>query len=110
LASAATDLAGIGSSLNAANLAAAVPTTGVLAAGADQISAAVAALFAEHGQAYQALSAELNAFHQQFVQALSGAGSVYAGAEAANASRCRPSSKTCWARSMRPRRRCSAAR
>jgi hypothetical protein len=86
LASAAADLKSVGSELNAAHAAAAFPTTGLLAAGADEVSAAVAALFAEHGQAFQALSAQASAFHAQFVQALSGAEGAYASAEAANAS------------------------
>ncbi|ORB90043.1 PE family protein, partial [Mycobacterium persicum] len=86
LASAATDLEGIGSVLGAASATAALPTTGVLAAGADEISAAVASVFAGHGQAYQAISAQMSAFHAQFVQALNGAGGAYAAAEAANAS------------------------
>ncbi|CCK59264.1 Conserved protein of unknown function, PE-PGRS family protein [Mycobacterium canettii CIPT 140070010] len=85
LASAATDLAGIGSPLSAANAAAAAPTTAMLAAGADEVSAAVASLFARHAQAYQALSLQATAFHQQFVQALTGAGGAYAAAEAVNA-------------------------
>ncbi|REQ17293.1 PE family protein, partial [Mycobacterium tuberculosis] len=55
---AATDLAGIGSAISAANAAAAAPTTAVLAAGADEVSAAIAALFSGHAQAYQALSAQ----------------------------------------------------
>ena len=63
---AATDLADIGGT-RAAD-AAAAPTTGVLAAGADEVSAAVAALFGAHGQAYQATSAQAAAFHNQFVQ------------------------------------------
>ncbi len=55
----------------AANLAAAVPTTGVPAAGADEMSA-----FAGHARQYQAPGAQAEAFHQQFVQLLtSGAGS-----------------------------------
>jgi hypothetical protein len=50
--------------------------TGVLAAGADEVSAAVAALFGAHAQAYQSISAQAAAFHNQFVQALqSGSGS-----------------------------------
>ncbi len=69
---AATDLAGIGSAISAANAAAAAPTTAVLAAGADEVSAAIAALFSGHAQAYQALSAQAAAFHQQFVQTLAG--------------------------------------
>jgi hypothetical protein len=83
---AATDLANIGSSLSEANAAAAAPTTGVLAAGADEVSAAIASLFSAHGQGFQALSAQAAAFHAQFVQALNGAGGAYAAAEAANAS------------------------
>ncbi|ESK76748.1 PE family protein [Mycobacterium tuberculosis variant bovis] len=67
LASAATDLAGIGSALSAANAAAAAPTTAMLAACADEVSAVVASLFARHAQAYQALSLQATAFHQQFV-------------------------------------------
>ncbi len=55
LASAATDLSNVGSAVIAANAAAAAPTTGVLAAGADEVSAAVASLFAGHGQGFQAL-------------------------------------------------------
>lgn len=39
MASAATDLASIGSTISSANAAAAVPTTGLLAAGADEVSA-----------------------------------------------------------------------
>lgn len=45
LAAVATDLAGIGSTIGTANAAAAVPTTTVLAAAADEVSAAMAALF-----------------------------------------------------------------
>src|ERR1700677_2636258 len=83
---AASDLANVGSTISTANAAAAAPTTGVLAAGADEVSATVATLFDAHGQAYQAISAQTAAFHQQFVQLInSGAGS-YAAAEAANAS------------------------
>jgi hypothetical protein len=44
LASAATDLANIGSALTDANAAAAAPTTGLLAAGADEVSTVVASL------------------------------------------------------------------
>ena len=70
MASAATDLAGIGFTIGAANAAAAAPTNWVLAAGADEVSAAIAAVFSTHGQGFQALSAQAVAFHDQFVQAL----------------------------------------
>jgi PE family len=85
LQSAATDLGSIGSDLSAAHVAAGVPTTGLVAAGADEVSAAVTALFAGHGRQFQALSAQANAFHQQFVQALSSGTWSYLSAEAANA-------------------------
>ena len=86
LESAAADLKSIGSELNAAHSAAAVPTTGIAAAGADEVSAAVAALFSGHGQGFQALSAQAGTFHQQFVQALSSSAGSYLSAEAANVS------------------------
>jgi PE family len=65
---------------------AAAPTTGVLPAAADEVSAAITSLFAGHAQSYQALGSQAATFHAQFVQALSGAGGAYAAAEAANAS------------------------
>ena len=86
LASAATDLSNIGSAVTEANAAAAGPTTAVLAAGADEVSAMVASLFAGHGQAFQAFSAQAATFHAQFVQAMNAAGIAYTAAEAANAS------------------------
>ena len=86
LASAAADLKSIGAELDAAHAAAAAPTTGLVAAGADEVSAAVTALFSEYGQAFHALSAQASTFHTQFVQALSGTQGAYAAAEAANAS------------------------
>ncbi len=54
---AAVVLANIGSTIDSANAAAAAPTTAVVAAGADEVSAAIAALFGKHAQGYQALSA-----------------------------------------------------
>ncbi len=84
IAAAATDLASLESSIAAANAAAApTNTTALLAAGADEVSTAVAALFGAHGQAYQALSAQAQAFHAQFTQALTSGGGAYAAAEAA---------------------------
>jgi PE family len=81
---AATDLANVGSSLSEANAAAATPTTGVLAAAEDEVSAAIAALFSAHGQGFQALGAQAAAFHAQFVQALTAGAGSYVSAEAAN--------------------------
>src|ERR1700758_2047867 len=82
LATAASDLAGIGSTLGAANAAAVAPTTGVLASAADQVSAQVAALLSEHGLGYQQVSAQMATFHERFVQTLSAGTSTYAQAEA----------------------------
>jgi hypothetical protein len=86
LAAAASDLANIASSMSAANAVAMTPTSGVLAAGADEVSAMIAALFSTHAQAYQALSAQAASFHAQFVQLMNGGASQYALTEAANAS------------------------
>ncbi|ORC05160.1 hypothetical protein B1T48_22425, partial [Mycobacterium persicum] len=86
LMAATTDLANLGSTIGAANGAAAANTTRLLAAGADEVSAAIAGLFGAHGQAYQALSAQAAAFHDQFVQALAAGANSYAAAEAASAS------------------------
>lgn len=84
LAAAASDVANIGSALSAANAAAAAGTTGLLAAGADEVSAALASLFSGHAVSYQQVAAQATALHDQFVQALTGAGGSYALTEAAN--------------------------
>lgn len=86
VAAAATDLARVGSTLSAANAAAVEPTSSVIAAGADEVSASIAGLFGAHAQAYQALSAQETTFHHQSVPALTAGANSYAGAEAANAS------------------------
>jgi hypothetical protein len=82
---AATDLASIGSTLSAANVAAAAPTTGIVAAAEDEVSAAIAALFGEHGQAYQAMSAQAAAFHSEFVNLMNADAGAYLSTEIANA-------------------------
>ena len=84
--SAAADLDTIASAVNAAHDAAAVRTTGFAAAAADEVSAAMASLFAKFGQEFQVLGARASAFHQQFVQALSSGSRAYSAAEAAGAS------------------------
>ncbi len=86
VSAAASDLAHIGSAIIQANSSALVPTSGVVAAGGDEVSATIAALFGAHANAYQALSAQAASFHQQFVQLMSGGAGTYASAEAANAS------------------------
>ncbi|CLN36095.1 Conserved protein of uncharacterised function PE-PGRS family protein [Mycobacterium tuberculosis] len=84
VSTAAADAARIGSAINTANTAAAA-TTQVLAAAQDEVSTAIAALFGSHGQHYQAISAQVAAYQQRFVLALSQASSTYAVAEAASA-------------------------
>lgn len=83
LAATATYLTGIGSAINAANAVAAAPTTEILAAGTDEVSTAISALFGAHAQAYQALSAHVAAFHDQFVHTLTAGAGSYMAAEAA---------------------------
>lgn len=85
LAAAAANLAGIGSVMTAGNAVAAVPTTGVIPAAADEVSALTAAQFAAHAQLYQAMAAQATAIHEQFVAALGTSAASYATAEAANA-------------------------
>jgi PE family len=85
LVAAASEVAGIGSTLSTAHVAAAAPTTGVLAAAADEVSTQIAALFSQHARSYQQLSARAAAFHEQFVAALAATASDYAAAETAAA-------------------------
>ncbi|ETW22878.1 hypothetical protein MGAST_17275, partial [Mycobacterium gastri 'Wayne'] len=84
LTAAAQDAANIGSSLGAANAAAASSTTAVLAAGGDEVSQAITALFNGYAAQYQSVSAKAAQLHQSFVQTLNAASGAYAGAEAAN--------------------------
>jgi hypothetical protein len=85
LSSAAAALGGVGSSLNAQNAAVAAPTTGVVPAAADEVSALTAAQFAAHAQLYQAVAAQAAAIHEQFVNTLATSSGSYAATEAANA-------------------------
>ncbi|MFY2859475.1 PE family protein [Mycobacterium sp. THU-M104] len=85
LAAAAGNLQGIGATMSAQNAAAAAPTTGVVPAAADEISALTAAQFAAHAQMYQAVSAQAQAIHEMFVNTLSMSSGSYAATEAANA-------------------------
>ncbi|WP_152531532.1 PE family protein, partial [Mycobacterium sp. UM_CSW] len=84
LGAAASDLARIGAAVNTANAAAAASTTRVVAAGADEVSAAIASLFSGQAQDFHALTTRAAAVHDQFVQALGGGAASYASAEAAN--------------------------
>ena len=83
---AASDLASLGSTISEANRAAAASTTAVAPAALDEVSAAIAALFSRHGNEFHVLSAQAEAFHGQFVRALSGSAGAYGATEAANVS------------------------
>jgi PE family len=85
LAAAASSLQSIGSALSAQNAAAAAPTTGVVPAAADEVSALTAAQFAAHAQMYQAVGAQATAIHESFVNTLGVSSGSYAATEAANA-------------------------
>lgn len=91
IAAAAKDVADIGSTVNAAHMAAAASTVAVAPAAADEVSAGIAQLFSGVGEEFHYLAGQAAAFHAQFVQHLtSGAGS-YAAAEAVSAASLAPS-------------------
>jgi PE family len=85
LTTAAGTLQGLGSAMAAQNAAAAAPTTGVVPAAADEVSALTATQFAAHAAMYQAVSAQATAIHELFVSALGTSAGSYAATEAANA-------------------------
>jgi hypothetical protein len=85
LTAAAGQLEGLGTAMTAQNDAVAAPTTGVIPAAADEVSALTAAQFANHAQTYQAVSAQAAAMHEMFVRMLSASAGSYATTEAANA-------------------------
>jgi hypothetical protein len=83
LETAVTDAAEIGSALRTAHLSAVSGTTVLEAAGADEVSAAITALFGAHAQEYQAAAARVATRYNQFVRTLGAAVASYAGAEEA---------------------------
>ncbi|MEZ0365123.1 PE family protein [Mycobacterium sp. pUA109] len=85
LTAAAGNLQSIGSALSAQNAAAAAPTTGVIPAAADEVSALTATQFAAHATLYQTVSAQAAAIHEMFVNTLGVSAGSYAATEAANA-------------------------
>jgi hypothetical protein len=84
LEAAAGDLQAIGSSLSAQNSAGATPTTGVVPAAADEVSALTAAQFATQAGLYQQVSAQAAAIHEMFVATMNGSAGTYADTEATN--------------------------
>jgi hypothetical protein len=85
ISAAAGNLQGIGAGIAAQNVAGAGPTTAVVPAAADEVSALTAAQFAAHAQLYQAVSAQASAIHDMFVNTLGVSARSYAATEAANA-------------------------
>lgn len=84
LTAAAASLQGIGSTLAAQNAAAAAPTTGVVPAAADTVSALQATQFAAYGTLYQQVSAQATAIHEMFVNTLGASAGAYGATEAVN--------------------------
>lgn len=81
---AAENLAGIQTAIAEASATAAGPTTGLVAAAADEVSAAISNLFGAFGQEYQGLVRQAEAYHSAFVQALTAGANAYTQAEAAS--------------------------
>ncbi len=78
LSAAASNLQSITAALNVGNAAAALPTTGVVPAGADEVSVLTAAQF-------QALAARAVAVHELLAATLAQSAGTYAATEAGNA-------------------------
>ncbi|OBG27196.1 PE family protein [Mycobacterium sp. 852002-51057_SCH5723018] len=81
---AAQDLAGIHSSLAEAAESATGPTTGIAAAAEDEVSVAIASMFGDFGRQFQAVSAQAQAFHAEFMSLMNAGAGAYVSAEAAN--------------------------
>jgi hypothetical protein len=84
MTAAATDLATIGSNVDAAHMVAEARTTSVIPAAADEVSTGIAQLFSQHAANYQAMAGPAAVFHDQFVQNLTAGAFSYASTEAFN--------------------------
>ncbi|MEB3069049.1 PPE family protein, SVP subgroup [[Mycobacterium] vasticus] len=84
MTSAASQLAGIGEALTAANGSVLAPTTVIAPAGTDPISQLQATLFSTYGNLYQSISDQAAAVHQQLVTVLGQNAGAYSSAEATN--------------------------
>jgi hypothetical protein len=85
VAAASGDLQNIGSALRDANAAAAARTTAIAAPAADEVSAAITAIFGMHAREFQALTTKATAFHDEFVNLLDGGAVHYVRTEMAGA-------------------------
>jgi hypothetical protein len=84
LTAAASALETLGTSMAAQDAAAAAPTTGVVPAAADEVSALQAAQFSAYGTWYQQVSDQAKAVHQMMVNTLGTSAGSYGETEAAN--------------------------
>ena len=85
MTTAAAALQTLGAAMTAGDAAAATPTTAVVPAAADEVSALTAAQFAAQGALYQELGAQATAIHELFVDALATSAGSYVATEVANA-------------------------
>jgi hypothetical protein len=85
LSAAADNLQSVGARIQAQNAAALGPTTSLVPAASDEVSALTAMQFAAHAHAYQTVSAQAAAIHEMFVTMLAAGASSYATTEAVNA-------------------------
>jgi hypothetical protein len=74
----------LGSAMAAESEALASPTTGVIPAAADEVSAMQAAIFAAYGTLYQSVNAQAAAIHELFVNTLGASAGSYLATEFAN--------------------------
>jgi PE family/PPE-SVP subfamily C-terminal region len=84
LTAAASALQTLGTSMAAQDAAAAAPTTGVVPAAADPVSALQAAQFSAYGTWYQQVSSQAATIHQMLVNTLGTSAGSYGETEAAN--------------------------
>lgn len=83
---AASDLAGIRDNLTQASSSAAQSTTGILAGGGDEVSAAISRIFSAYGEEFQTVNTQMAEFHGRFAGLLNAGAAQYSAAEAANSS------------------------
>jgi hypothetical protein len=79
---AAQNLAGIRSTLADASSSAVAPTVAVPAAAQDDVSAGVAAVFGAFGEDYQTFSAQMQTFHEQFLNLMNAGAGAYQSTDA----------------------------
>ncbi|MEI7715042.1 MAG: PE family protein [Mycobacterium sp.] len=84
LAYAAGQLHTLGSAMATESAAVAHPTTGVIPAAGDEVSALQATIFAAYGTLYQSVNAQATAIHELFVHTLGASAASYVATESAN--------------------------